>query len=334
MATNKNILLIGNGSWATAIAKLLIENLKESVSISWYFRNVSDADFIIANKRNNQYLTTVKFDIDKVKIITDINEGLSYSEIIFVAIPSAFFVDEFDKINIDISSKFFVSGIKGIIPEKNLLISEYLNQEFNVPFKSFALLSGPCHAEEIAMERLSYLTIASQDLYNAEYVAHLIDTSFLKTSISNDIFGKEYASILKNIFALASGICDGLGYGDNFQAVLISNALQEMKRFVNTIHPIERDIKNTAYLGDLLVTAYSKFSRNRTFGQMIGKGYSAKATQLEMNMIAEGYYATKSVFQINKKYNIYMPILNAVYNILYNNQPPSFEIKLLTDKLR
>ncbi len=334
MAEEKEILLVGNGSWATAIAKLLTEKLHENQKINWFFRNDEDSSFLKLNKRNNHYLTTVKFDLDKLNIITDLNIGFENSDIIFVVVPSAFLENQMSVVNINIENKFIVSGIKGIIPEKNLLISEYFNQQFNVPFQSIAMLSGPCHAEEIAMERLSYLTIASQDLYNAEYIAHLIDSPFLKTSISNDIFGKEFASVLKNIFALASGICIGLGYGDNFQAVLIANAIQEMKRFISTLYPLERDIKNTAYLGDLLVTAYSTFSRNRTFGQMIGKGYSVKTTQLEMNMIAEGYYATKSVFEINKKYNIYMPILEAVYNILYNNQPPSFQIKLLTDKLR
>lgn len=334
MHTKKNILLIGNGSWATAIAKLLTDNLHISDQINWYFRNPEDADFLYQNKRNRQYLTTVKFDISKINFFTDINKALAVSEIIFVVIPSAFLEAETEKINFDISDKFIISGIKGIIPDKNLIISNYFNKFFNIPFKSIAILSGPCHAEEIAMERLSYLTIASQDLYNAAFIAELINTYYLKTSLSNDIFGKEYSSVLKNIFALASGICLGLGYGDNFQAVLISNAIQEINRFVNTLYPAERDIKNTAYLGDLLVTAYSNFSRNRTFGQMIGKGYSPSAAQLEMNMIAEGYYATKSIFEINKKYNIYMPILNAVYQILYNNQPPAFEIKLLTDKLR
>jgi glycerol-3-phosphate dehydrogenase (NAD(P)+) len=334
LQNKKNILLIGNGSWATAIAKLLTDNLQISDKINWYFRHKEDAEFLKENKRNRHYLTTIKFETNKLNIFTDLNDALSLSDIVFIAIPSAFLQNELEKININISDKFIISGIKGIVPDKHLIISKYFNQNFDIPFKSFAILSGPCHAEEIAMERLSYLTIASQDLYNAAFIAELLNTSYLKTSLSNDVFGKEYAAVLKNIFALASGICQGLGYGDNFQAVLISNAIQEINRFVNTLHPTDRDIKNTAYLGDLLVTAYSNFSRNRTFGQMIGKGYSASTTQLEMNMIAEGYYATKSIFEINKKYNIYMPILDAVYNILYNNQPPAFEIKLLTDKLR
>ncbi|MCK5170294.1 MAG: glycerol-3-phosphate dehydrogenase, partial [Bacteroidales bacterium] len=193
---------------------------------------------------------------------------------------------------------------------------------------------GPCHAEEVALERLSYLTMASKNLKNARLVADLLSTQYIKTSISDDIYGTEYSAVLKNVFAIAAGICHGLGYGDNFNAVLISNSIQEMKRFVDVVHPIKRDIKSSAYLGDLMVTAYSQFSRNRTFGNMIGKGYSVKSAQLEMNMIAEGYYAVKSIMEINKKYIVNMPITEAVYNILYEKISPAIEIKLLTENLR
>ncbi|MEQ1734262.1 MAG: NAD(P)H-dependent glycerol-3-phosphate dehydrogenase, partial [Bacteroidia bacterium] len=198
---------------------------------------------------------------------------------------------------------------------------------------NIAVIAGPCHAEEVAMERLSYLTIASQNAVLASNVAQALNCRYINTSINDDIYGTEYSAVLKNIMALASGICHGVGYGDNFQAVLVSNAIQEIKRFVDAVHPINRDINDHAYLGDLLVTAYSQFSRNRTFGAMIGKGYSVKAAQLELNMVAEGYFAVKCIHHINQQHNVYMPITNAVYNILYLNNNVNTEIKQLTELL-
>lgn len=235
---------------------------------------------------------------------------------------------------VDISKKIIVSGIKGIIPSSKLLFAEHFNQKYNVPIENIAVIAGPSHAEEIAKGRLSYLTIASKNLYNAETIANQLECQNLRTFINDDIYGIEYSAVLKNIYALASGVCQGLGFGDNFISVLISNAISEIERFIKTVVPEKRNILSSAYLGDLLATSYSKFSRNRTFGMMIGKGYSVKAAKLEMNMIAEGYYATESFFNLNLQFNIYMPILEAIYNILYNNKPAGFEIKLLTHKIR
>lgn len=226
-----------------------------------------------------------------------------------------------------------VSAIKGIVPDENLIIGEFLNQRYQTPFENLLVISGPCHAEEVALEKLSYLTIASRDTELAARFAGLINTRYIKTIVSDDIYGTEYGAVLKNIYAIASGICHGTGYGDNFQAVLISNAIRELERFVEAVHPIDRDIKESAYLGDLLVTAYSQFSRNRTFGNMIGKGYTVTSAQLEMNMIAEGYYAVKCLHEINKQYKVYMPICNAVYNILYQKRSPAIEMKHLAEEL-
>jgi len=334
MDEDKKIAVLGGGSWATAIIKMLFENISPKNKINWYIREEEIINSIKENQRNPKYLSSVKIELDKVNFYEDINQTIIDSDVLIFVIPSAFLKGAMVDVSADMSKKIVVSAIKGIVPDENHIIGEYFNQNFNVPLSSIVVIAGPCHAEEVALERLSYLTIASQDLLKAEFIANKLETRYIKTTISDDIYGTEYSSVLKNVFAMAAGICHGLSYGDNFQAVLISNAIQEIKRFVDTVHPISRDIKDSAYLGDLLVTAYSKFSRNRTFGMMIGKGYSVKSAQLEMNMVAEGYYAVNCIHEINKKFNIYMPITDAIYNIIYHNKPPAFEIKLLTDKLR
>lgn len=233
----------------------------------------------------------------------------------------------------DFAGKKIISAIKGIVPDENQIIGEFLNQHYNISFDNFLVISGPCHAEEVALEKLSYLTIASSDIELATEFAGMINTRYIKTNVSDDIYGTEYGAVLKNVYAIAGGICHGVGYGDNFQAVLISNAIRELERFVDTVHPIDRDIKESAYLGDLMVTAYSQFSRNRTFGNMIGKGYTVKSAQLEMNMVAEGYYAVNCLHEVNKNYHVHMPICDAVYNILYQKHSPAIEMKHLAEHL-
>ena len=327
--TNK-VAVIGSGSWATALAKMLLENVPH---INWYLRKPETIEDFEKSGHNPRYLQNVEFDTDRISFYNDIDAITEESDILVLAIPSAYLPVVLGDIKTDIGNKYILSGIKGIVAEENLLIVQYLNKYFNVPYENMGVIAGPCHAEEVALERLSYLTIASLDEENANTFAGLIQCDYIKTTISDDIWGTEYASVLKNIIAIASGICHGLRYGDNFHAVLISNAIQEIKRFVDTVHPITRDIKSSAYLGDLLVTAYSQFSRNRTFGTMIGKGYPVKAARLELNMIAEGYYSSKCIYEINKSYNVYMPIAEAVYSILYENKSPKKVIALLTEKL-
>jgi len=334
MDKNARIAVLGGGSWATAIMKMLSHNNENNGTISWYMRNNDAIESIQKFGRNPRYLSSVVFDKSKIELHNDINQAIEGADVLIFAIPAAFLEEALRNLEVQINQKFIVSAIKGIVPQENLIVAQYFKEKHAVPTDSIGVIAGPCHAEEVALGRLSYLTIASEDLHKAEFIANKLEYRYIKTSISDDVYGTEYASVLKNIFAVAAGICHGLGYGDNFQAVLISNAIQEIKRFADTVHPITRDIKSSAYLGDLMVTAYSKFSRNRTFGTMIGKSYSVQAAQLEMNMVAEGYYASKSIYEINKKYNIYMPISDAVYNILYLNKPAAFEIKLLTDKLR
>ncbi len=331
MDETSKVGIIGSGSWATAIAKLLLNNVS---SINWHFRNKEFIDKFRQYKHNPNYLTGIEFNMDDIFLSTDINEIVEKSDILVIAIPSAFLKDILKPLTIPLKNKFVVSAIKGLVPDENLIIGSYINKYYEVPPESLGVISGPCHAEEVALERLSYLTISSQDVNKARGFSSMLSCSHIKTTISDDIYGTEYSAVLKNIMAVASGICHGLRYGDNFQAVLLSNGIQEITRFVDTVHPISRDIKSSAYLGDLLVTAYSQFSRNRNFGVMLGKGYSVKYAQMEMLMIAEGYYAVKSIREINQKYKVNMPITDAVYNIIYEKISPAIEIRLLTEQLR
>lgn len=325
------IAVIGGGSWATALVKILSNNVD---TIHWWVRSADTADFISKYRHNPNYLSDVEINLAKVSISNDLSHTISSSEIIILAVPSAFLKPTLEKIKPeDYKNKTVFSAIKGIIPDDLLIIGDYLRQKLNIPLNRIGVITGPCHAEEVAMERLSYLTIASTDKETATSLAALMNCRYIKTLVSDDIYGTEYSAVLKNVIAIASGICHGVGYGDNFQAVLISNAIREIDRFVSAVHPISRDINDSAYLGDLLVTAYSSFSRNRMFGMMIGKGYSVKFAQLEMNMIAEGYYATNCIYELNKKYNIHMPITSAVYHVLYEKIAPRIEMKLLSDQL-
>lgn len=324
--------VIGGGSWGTAIVKILSENC---TSLNWWVRSKKTAGYITTYHHNPHYLSDVEINTQICSLQNDLKKIIHESQILIVAVPAAFIKKIFENISSkEFKNKIIVSAIKGMIPGDNLIIGEFFKKKFNIPFENFVVISGPCHAEEVAMEKLSYLTIACPKTQNAKIVASLLNCRFIRTSVSDDIYGTEYAAVLKNIIAIASGICHGLGYGDNFQAVLIANAIQEIKRFVDTVHPIGRDINDSAYLGDLLVTAYSQFSRNRTFGSMIGKRHTVKSAQLEMNMIAEGYYAVKSIEAVRKKHKIQMPITEAVYKILYENKSPAGEIKKLTSTLK
>lgn len=327
----KKVAVIGGGSWATALVKILCNNLD---SVNWYLRSETAVSHILKYRHNPTYLQSVEFDLRKINVSTDLEEIIRPSDIIIIATPSAFLVKLFENVKPELfAGKKVFSAVKGIVPEYNAIPARFIHKTFGTPYNAIGIISGPCHAEEVALERLSYLTIACQNEQTATEMANLLACRYIKTAISDDLFGTELSAVLKNVYALASGICSGLGYGDNFQSVLISNAIQEIENFIDEVSPIHRDVKSSAYLGDLLVTAYSKFSRNRTFGFMIGKGYSVKTAQLEMDMIAEGYYATKSVHEINKKFQVEMPILEAVYNILYEKISPVIEMKILSDRL-
>jgi glycerol-3-phosphate dehydrogenase (NAD(P)+) len=326
-----SVAVIGGGSWATALVKMLLNNRP---TVGWWLRNPATVQAIRQYGHNPHYLSSVALPTDRLHLSHHLHELLPHYETLILAVPAAFLKESLASApKHPLHQHTIFSAIKGIVPGENKIVGDYLTETLGLPLHNFGVITGPCHAEEVAMEKLSYLTIASQSEDKAAEMAKALSCRYLKTTLSDDIYGTEYSAVLKNIFAIASGICHGLGYGDNFQAVLISNASQEIQRFVDAVHPIERDIKSPAYLGDLLVTAYSQFSRNRTFGSMLGKGYSVKFAQLEMQMVAEGYYAVKCIHEINKRYGVDMPITQAVYNIIYEKISPAIEMKLLTDKL-
>lgn len=331
MDSQKSVAVIGGGSWATALVKILCNNIDQ---VNWFVRNEESVEHIEKYRHNPRYLQSVKFDAGTVRVSTNLEEIVQSSEIVIIATPSAFLVSLFSDFQKDLlKDKIVFSAVKGIIPEYHAIPARFVHKTFGTPYDNIGIICGPCHAEEVALERLSYLTIACQDEDVSEEMAELLSCRYIKTTISDDLFGTELSAVLKNVYALSSGICAGLGYGDNFQAVLISNAIQEIENFIDEVSPIHRDVKSSAYLGDLLVTAYSKFSRNRTFGYMVGKGYSVKTAQMEMDMIAEGYYAVKSVMEIKQKFEVEMPIVEAVYNILYEKISPKIEMRILSDHL-
>nr|WP_315157232.1 NAD(P)H-dependent glycerol-3-phosphate dehydrogenase [uncultured Flavobacterium sp.] len=330
MADNLKFAVIGGGSWATAIAKMLCVNLPE---ISWYMRNDAAIEHIKNHKHNPNYLSSVEFDNTKLKLTNDINEAVAYSDYIIFAIPSAFLNSELEKLTVSLKDKIIFSAIKGIVPETSLIVGEHFHYKYDIPYYNIGVITGPCHAEEVALERLSYLTIACGDPDKATIVAKNLSGNYIKAKISDDIIGTEYAAMLKNIYSIAAGIAHGLGYGDNFQSVIMSNAIREMKKFIKKVHKMKRNINDSAYLGDLLVTGYSVFSRNRMFGNMIGKGYTVKSAQMEMSMVAEGYYAVKSAYKLNQGYGAKTPIIDAVYAILYEGKEAKAVFKKLTEEL-
>lgn len=332
MEKELKISVIGGGSWATALTKILTTNLSQ---VCWYMRNSSAIEHIKKTNHNPNYITDVEFDINKLKLTDDINEAVAYGDYLVFAIPSAFLSSELQKLHLPLSDKTILSAIKGIEPQSGLIVGEYFHKIHQVPYDNIGVIAGPCHAEEVALERLSYLTIACFNQDKANTMAQAMKTYYVKTKLSDDVIGIEYAAMLKNIYAIAAGIAHGLGYGDNFQSVLMSNAIREMRRYIKRIHKIKRNINNSAYLGDLLVTSYSLFSRNRTFGNMIGKGYTVKSAIMEMNMVAEGYYAVKSAYEINNNHfrRSRTPILDAVYHILYENKKAKKVFAELTNHL-
>ena len=323
------ICILGGGTWGTALAKMVLMNQKH---MNWYIRRDDQIEGFYKLGHNPNYLTNVRFNLAQITFYSNIEKAIKDSDTIIVAIPSPYVKQYFRRMwNSTFRGKFMVSALKGIIPNDNMVMSEFLASNFKIPPEDIGVLSGPCHAEEVALERLSFLTIASKDETKAKLLAEAISSRILKTRISNDVVGIELAAVLKNIYAIAAGICQGLLYGDNFQAVLMSNSAREMSRFLDGVVPIERNIAEQHYLGDMLVTGYSQFSRNRTLGAMIGKGYSVKSAQLEMEMIAEGYYGAKCIYELNDRFKIDMPIARTVYQILHEKLPPQAAIRKLID---
>ena len=326
------IAVLGGGSWATALAKLLLQNCE---SIMWYMRRDDRiADFQRLH-HNPTYLSDVEFDTDRIEFSSDINYICEKADTLLMVMPSPYFKQHLAKLNVDISNKYIVSAVKGIVPDENEIISDYMVNYYGVDQRHMLVVSGPCHAEEVALGRLSYLTVGCSDLAHAQSFADCLSGKAMKTIVSTDVVGIEYAAVLKNVYAIAAGIVHGLKNGDNFMAMLASNAVREMERFVNAVDSRDRHICDSVYLGDLLVTSYSRFSRNHNFGSMIGRGLSVKAAKMEMEQIAEGYFGTKCIHEINSsRYQVDMPILDGVYDILYNNVSAVKAIRTMSDTFR
>ncbi|WP_246343845.1 NAD(P)H-dependent glycerol-3-phosphate dehydrogenase [Adhaeribacter radiodurans] len=326
----ESVAVIGGGSWATALVKIISEN---KIPVNWWFRHTADVEHLQTYRHNARYLSGVTFDLIYVKPSTDMVAVIEQATWVILAVPAAFVESVLQKLPSRIfANKFLVSAIKGMIPDKNCLVTEYLENNFQVPLAHQCVIAGPCHAEEVALEKQSYLSIGATNIALAERFCALLRNRYVRATPVEDIYGIEYCAVMKNIIALACGIAHGLNYGDNFQAVMVSNAMLEIEAFLQAMHPGPRQLSGSAYLGDLLVTAYSQFSRNRTFGNMIGRGYSVKSAQVEMNMIAEGYYAVKIIHELNKKLKVNMPITSAAYNILYERISPPVEIAILKEK--
>jgi glycerol-3-phosphate dehydrogenase (NAD(P)+) len=329
--------ILGSGSWGTALAKILTDN---NHHIAWWVRNESSVEAFISRHHNPHYLSMVHFDVARILFSTDAEKVINESDVIIVAIPSAYAVNTFMNLDKGIfKNKKIVSAIKGILPEQNLLLNDYLKDQFKVELKDYFAVLGPCHAEEIAAEKLSYLTFTGMDEAVTKQIASCFCNNYLNTVLNRDIFGVQYAAVLKNIYAVGAGIAHGLDYGDNFLSVLIANSADEMAGFLRKAGiinaevgyiehfksdkdvPARHNYAASVYLGDLLVTCYSLFSRNRTFGNMIGKGYSVKSAQMEMNMVAEGYNASRCMHLLNQKIGAEMPLAETIYDILWEQLP-------------
>lgn len=322
--------VIGGGSWATAITKMLSAN---SSSINWYIRSEYIIEHMKIHKHNPNYLSSIEFDLNKINLTKDVNVAIQDADYVILAIPSPYLHEELKPLTVNLKDKVVFSAIKGIVPESSLIVGEHLHKTYDIPFENIGVITGPCHAEEVALERLSYLTVACSDKKKAAFIGKHLSTNYIKTKITDDIIGTEYAAVLKNIYAIAAGMAHSLGYGDNFQAVLMSNAIREMKKFIRKVHRMKRNINQSAYLGDLLVTGYSTFSRNRLLGNMIGKGYTVKSAIIEIGMVAEGYYAAKSAHILNQSHNATIPIIDAVYSVLYEGKDAKKVMAKLTSKL-
>ncbi|WP_066835503.1 NAD(P)H-dependent glycerol-3-phosphate dehydrogenase [Rufibacter ruber] len=332
MQEKTKIAVLGGGSWATALVKILSENKAE---VRWWLRNTEDVQHLQQFGHNPRYISGVKFDLNYVLPSNNIQATIQEADWVIVAVPAAFIQQALSPLPAEaFKGKTLVSAVKGMIPGQNVLITDFLENHFGVPAEHQCVIAGPCHAEEVALEKQSYLTIGSHDIDRAEAFCQLLRNRYVKANPLDDIDGVEYCAVLKNIIALACGIAHGLNYGDNFQAVMVSNAMEEIERFLHAIMPLPRKLTGSAYLGDLLVTAYSQFSRNRTFGNMIGRGYTVKSAQFEMNMVAEGYYAVQSIHELNRRLNVEMPIVSAVYRILYEGVGPGVEIDILKDQFK
>ena len=322
--------VIGYGTWATALVDVLTKNESR---VGWYVRNEEVLESLLSEGRNQRYLSDLELDAERIAPSNDLNKVISEADIIVMAMPSAFIKVFLEPLTVSLKDKFIISAVKGIVPGDYQTVVEYLHDHYDLSYKQMGLITGPTHAEEVSRERLSYLTVVCTDPENGAVIGQKFSTKYIHLSYSQDIYGTEYAAILKNIYAVSVGMAIGLGYGDNFLAVLIANCAAEMTRFLEESYPDNRSTLASAYLGDLLVTCYSIHSRNRRLGLMIGHGCSVKTALNEMTMVAEGYYAADCIRHINSRHKVEMPIADMVYRVLYEGASARKQMKALCQKL-
>lgn len=295
----------------------------------------------IQNRHHNpNYLTSVRFLPEMIRLTDNLQEVVENCDDIIVCVPSAYVQGVIESIDKDLwKGKNIISAIKGILPDSNLLLNDYLAGYINYDIQQYVAITGPCHAEEVAQERLSYLTFSGLNDGLTSGIAKAFQNDYIYTTHNHDIWGAQFAAVLKNIYAIGAGMAHALDYGDNFLSVFITNCYREMYQYLEAhfekVHPANEhpDFHTSAYLGDLLVTCYSLHSRNRTLGTMLGKGYSVKAAILEMSMVAEGYYAARGMQAISKSFSIDIPIASAIYKVLWENQNPADMFAELEKKL-
>lgn len=326
----KNIVLIGAGSWGTALAKIILDS--PEYALTWYIRRPDVANAISSTGRNPVYLSDIKLDSSRITTQTGLPELPENTDALVVALPAAFSGEVLEQLPLSSYAGPVISAAKGLIPKHQLTVTEWLELSGKVHRDNLFMIGGPCHSEEVAKEKRSYLTMAGNGILPLKIYTDLFNPGYISCSSSSDLRGVEFSAVLKNVMAVACGIALGTGCGDNFLSVLVSAAARETELFLNThFSGTERDVNHSAYLGDLLVTCYSPHSRNRGFGMLVGRGYSPAEAKTEMAMVAEGYYAVKG---LDIRFDLKgFPIIEMVYACMHEGLSAGEAIKTLQSQI-
>ena len=323
--------VVGHGSWATAIVKVLTINDSE---VYWYVRNPEVLESLRSEGHNCRYLSDVELDMNRIHLSDDLNEAVSNTDILFLVMPAAFLKCYLSDLRVSLKDKMVVSAIKGIIPDENQFVTDYLKQQYGLSDSHLCFICGPTHAEEVGHGQLTYLTLACRNIVNARAVGEKLKTTSIKVSWQRDIDYLVRSSVFKNIYAVMVGIAVGMGYGDNFVSVLVANCIKEMYFLLDpqSVNDLTK-FNPSNFFGDLLASCYSSHSRNRQFGMLIGRGNTVKTALNEMTMVAEGYYASKMISTLPEAQRQKMPIADMVSQILHQGVPARKAMKRLEELL-